>query len=112
VPRAARGRGVRTHAAQPRGRSADAGGAHWAFVSAVGGADELDSMGLHVLGCRDAIIPRTGRDDFDHRMLHSFLGYMAFSGAALSDGDVVGDAVLPTFRVHARPSAGRAGADA
>lgn len=81
--------------------SADNGGAYWAFVSAVGGDDELYSMGMHVLGCRDAIIPRTGRDEFDHRTLHSFLGYTAFSGAALSDGDVVGDAVLPTFRVHA-----------
>jgi hypothetical protein len=31
--------------------------------------------------------------------LHNFLGYTAFSGATIEDGEVVGDVVLPTFRV-------------
>jgi hypothetical protein len=82
--------------------SADDGGAYWAFVSAVHSDDELYSLGMHVLGCRDAIVPRTGHDEFDFRTLHSFLGYTAFSGHVLSDGDMVGDAVLPNFRVHAQ----------
>ncbi len=80
---------------------ADDGGVYWAFVSAVHSENELYSMGMHVLGFRDAVIPRTGHEEFDFRTLHSFLGYTAFSGAELKDGDMVGDAVLPNFRVHA-----------
>jgi hypothetical protein len=81
--------------------SADNGGAYWAFVSAIPTDDELYSMGMHVLGCRDAIIPRTGHEDFDLRTLHSFLGYTAFSGVPLNDGEMVGDPVLPNFRIRA-----------
>jgi hypothetical protein len=81
--------------------SADESGVYWAFVCAVRTESELYSMGMHVLGFRDAIIPCTGHEEFDYRTLHSFLGYTAFSGAALADGDVVGDAVLPTFRLSA-----------
>jgi hypothetical protein len=40
---------------------------------------------------------------FNYRTLHSFLGYTAFSGAKLKEGEVVGDAVLPTFRVYSQP---------
>ncbi len=81
--------------------SADDGGMYWAFVSVMRTEDALHSMGMHVLGCRDAIVPRTGDDEFDLRTLHSFLGYTAFSGATLNDGDMVGDPVLPNFRVKA-----------
>jgi hypothetical protein len=83
--------------------SADNGGLYWAFVMAVQSDAELYSMGMHVLGCRDAIIPRTDDHERDYRTLHSFLGYTAFSGAAIRDGDVVSDPVLPTFRAHAEP---------
>lgn len=83
--------------------SADDGGVYWAFVSAVRTDDELYSIGMHVLGFRDAIIPRTGVEERDYRTLHSFLGYTAFSGATLRDGEMVGDVVLPNFRVHAQP---------
>jgi hypothetical protein len=55
---------------------------------------------MHVLGFRDAIIPSTGNREFDSRTIHSFLGYTAFSGASLEEGEVVGDLVLPTFQVH------------
>jgi hypothetical protein len=79
--------------------SADDGGAYWAFVATVRGETELYSMGMHVLGCRDAIIPSTGDEEYDRRTLHSFLGYTAFSGALLHDGDIVNDPTLPTFRV-------------
>lgn len=80
--------------------SADNGGLYWAFVSAVRSDEELYSLGMHVLGRRDAIIPRTDDDERDYRTLHSFLGFTAFSGAKIGDGDVVGDPVLPTFRAH------------
>jgi hypothetical protein len=79
--------------------SADDGGAYWAFVATVRGDAEIYSMGMHILGCRDAIIPSTGDEEFDRRTLHSFLGYTAFSGALLHDGDIVNDPTLPTFRV-------------
>jgi hypothetical protein len=79
--------------------SADDGGAYWAFVATVRGEAEIYSMGMHVLGCRDAIIPSTGDEEYDRRTLHSFLGYTAFSGALLHDGDIVNDPTLPTFRV-------------
>lgn len=82
---------------------ADTGGVYWAFVSAVHNDDEVYSVGMHILGFRDAIIPRTGREDRDFRTLHSFLGYTAFSGKTLQDGELVGDPVLPTFQVHAEP---------
>lgn len=75
------------------------GGVYWAFVLAAESESQVYSMGMHVLGLRDATIPHTGRQEFDARTLHSFLGYTAFSGVQLSDGDVVGDSVLPTFRV-------------
>jgi hypothetical protein len=82
---------------------AENGGAYWAFVSAVRSDAELYSVGMHVLGYRDAIVPSTGNDEYDYRTLHSFLGFTAFSGAAISDGDMVGDPVLPTFHAHMQP---------
>jgi hypothetical protein len=83
--------------------SADDGGVYWAFISTVRTGKELYSVGMHILGFRDAIVPSTGDEEFDYRALHSFLGYSAFSGATLQDGDVVRDAVLPTFSAHAQP---------
>ena len=83
--------------------SADDGGVYWAFISTVRGKDELYSVGMHILGFRDAIIPATGNDEYDHRTINSFLGYTAFSGAAVEEGEVVGDAVLPTFSAHKQP---------
>lgn len=79
--------------------SADDGGVYWAFVSTVGSEIELYSVGMHVLGLRDAIVPRTGADEFDYRTMHSFLGYTAFSGVKLTDGEAIGDPVLANFRV-------------
>lgn len=81
---------------------ADTGGLYWAFVSAVRTDDELYSIGMHVLGFRDGILPLTGDDERDYRTLHSFLGYTAFSGAALRDGDLIADMVLPNFRALAQ----------
>jgi hypothetical protein len=82
--------------------SADDGGVYWAFISAVRSETEVYSMGMHILGLRDAIIPSTGDAEHDTRTLHSFLGYSAFSGATLHDGEVVGDPVLPTFCIRSQ----------
>jgi hypothetical protein len=54
---------------------------------------------MHILGLRDVIIPATSDHEFDARTLHSFLGFTAFSGATIRDGEVVGDPVLPTFLI-------------
>ncbi len=83
--------------------SAEDGGVYWAYISTVRSDQELYSIGMHVLGFRDASVPSTGNDEYDSRTLHSFLGYTAFSGAKINDGDVVGDAVLPTFHAHMLP---------
>ncbi len=83
--------------------SADNGGVYWAFVSTVRTDDELYSIGMHILGFRDAIIPQTGVEERDYRTIHSFLGYTAFSGVTLKDGDLVSDVVLPNFRAYAQP---------
>ncbi len=83
--------------------SADDGGVYWAFISMVRSQTELYSIGMHVLGFRDAIIPSTGKDEHDSRALHSFLGYTAFSGATIQDGELCGDVVLPTFRAQVQP---------
>jgi len=81
-----------------------AGGVYWAFVSTVRTDDELYSVGMHVLGYREAVIPSTGNEEYDFRTLHSFLGYSYRSGAKIKDGEVVGDTVLPTFCVYREPA--------
>jgi hypothetical protein len=83
--------------------SADDGGVYWAFVSAVRSEKEVYSRGMHVMGFRDAVIPSTGNAEYDSRTLHSFLGYSAFSGATIHEGEIFGDAVLPTFRAYPQP---------
>jgi hypothetical protein len=81
--------------------SADDGGVYWAYVLAARTDNgEMYSVGMHILGFADAIIPATGNHEYDARTLHSFLGYTAFSGARIDDGEVVGDVVLPTFRAY------------
>ena len=82
--------------------SADDGGVYWAFISAVRSEEVIFSIGMHILGFRDAIIPSTGNAEYDARTLHSFLGYTAFSGATIQEGELFGDAVLPTFRAYAQ----------
>ena len=83
--------------------SADNGGVYWAFVTAVRSDTELYSVGMQILGFRDAVIPRLASEQHTYQALHSFLGYTAFSGAAVQDGEIITDPVLPTFRVHQEP---------
>ena len=53
---------------------ADDGGVYWAFVSTVRSDEELYSIGMHILGFRDAIIPSTGNDEFDAGRFTAFSG--------------------------------------
>ena len=81
----------------------DGSGVYWAFVTTCRSEDKLYSIGMQILGFRDAIIARTGNEEFDFRTLHSFLGFYYRSGATIHDGDVVGDPVLPTVRAYREP---------
>ena len=54
------------------------------------------------------ILPLVGDQDYAYRALHSFLGYTAFSGAVINDGDIVGDRdpgriVVRTYETTAVP---------
>ncbi len=80
---------------------ADDGGAFWAFVATVGTETTVYSIGMHVLGYRDAMIPRTGNDEQDYLMLNEFLGYSYRSGRTIHDGDLMGDEHGPQFRIRA-----------
>lgn len=81
----------------------DGGGVYWAFVSTCRSKDVLYSVGMHILGFRDAVLPRTGNEEYDFRTLHSFLGFYYRSGAPIRDGDVMDDPVLPTVRAYREP---------
>lgn len=86
-------------AADPSG-----GGAFWAMVATVGSPDEIYSIGMHTLGHPDAVMPRTGDDEFDHFYLNNFLGYLMNSGRVMHNGDVVGDPKQAHFGVHREPA--------
>jgi hypothetical protein len=79
------------------------GGVYWAFVTACRAEAEIYSIGMQILGFRDAVLSRTGDDEFDLRTLHSFLGFSYASGATINDGDYVGDPLLPTLRAFREP---------
>jgi hypothetical protein len=83
--------------------SADDGGVYWAFVSTVRDDHEFYSVGMQILGFRDAIIPQLANQEHTYQALHSFLGYSAFSGATIRDGEVVTDPVLPALRIRPQP---------
>jgi hypothetical protein len=84
-------------------KSADNGGVYWAFVTTVRSEQVLYSIGMHVLGFREALMPLLKTQEQTYTALHSFLGYSAFSGAKINDGDVITDPVLPALRVRSEP---------
>jgi hypothetical protein len=78
----------------------DGGGPFWAFVSTFGDDTNLWTQGMHILGFRDAVMPRTGNDDRDDFAIRNFLGYAHRSGRRVDEGDDVGDDLGPTYKVH------------
>jgi hypothetical protein len=82
----------------------DGGGPFWAFVNTYGDDDTLWTHGMHVLGYRDADMPRSGRDPRaeakDDFAIRNFLGYAYRSGKRISDGEGVGDELGPTHVVR------------
>ncbi len=77
----------------------DAGGPFWAFVMTAGNEQEVYSVGMQVLGMRDAVVPRTGDDRADDFQLRNFLGFTLQSGEPLADGDLLGSEEAPMFRL-------------
>ena len=76
------------------------GGVFWALVSFIRSKSDIYSMGMHTLGHRDAIMPRTGNDERDRMILASFLGYTYRSGVTLEDGEIIRDPSLPSFQLE------------
>ncbi len=77
----------------------DDGATFPAFIASYASGDKLYSVGMHVLGLRDAILPQTGDRDADACVLSSFLLYTICSGVAVGDGEYIGDDQAPTHRV-------------
>jgi hypothetical protein len=71
-----------------------------AFVASYASGDKLYSVGMHVVGLRDAVLPRTGDREEDACVLSSFLMYTICSGTEVGDGECIGDADAPTHRVR------------
>jgi len=75
-----------------------------AFTSLVRGKDGVFSIGIHVLGCRDAVIPGTANDQADRDLMLRFLRYSIEQGKALHDGFVFEDVNASSFRLKHRQS--------
>lgn len=73
--------------------------AFMAFVATICGTAEIRSLGMHVFGLRDAVLRRTGDDDVDCHALWGFLGRTLEPERPILEGDLVGDAKAPMFRL-------------
>ncbi len=60
-----------------------------AFVASYASGDNIYSVGMHVLGLRDAILARTGDREADACVLSNFLLYTIFCSVA--NGEFIGD---------------------
>ncbi len=61
---------------------------------------DLWSVGMHMIGLRDAVITRTEDRRSDCDMLNDFLRYALVSEITIADGDLVGDDSGPTYLVR------------
>ncbi len=71
-----------------------------AFVASYANERIIYSVGMHVLGIRDAVMSQTDDREADAIVLNSFLLYTIFCGTDMADGDLVGDSDEPTHRVR------------
>jgi len=71
-----------------------------AFVASYANTKNLYSVGMHVLGIRDAVMALTGDREADNIVLNSFLLYTIFCGTDIADGDFVGDSDEATRRLR------------
>jgi len=81
-------------------RDGDAAAAVLAFVGVYGNGREIYSVGMHVMGLRDAIMPCSGDPDDDVQMLGGLLGYTAVTPRQVVPGDYVGDGLTRSFLVR------------
>jgi hypothetical protein len=93
------------------------GGGHWlamtddggpdalsyAFVSIVSSADELWTMGLHVLGFPDLVMRRADIGP-DGEEIIEVIRYVCRGDRPITDGDLLGDEHGPRFQAAATPS--------
>ena len=75
-----------------------------ALVTVFPSRDELQSVGMQMIGLRDAVIPQTGDRNSDYEMLNDFLEYSLISGVAIAHGDFVGDEGGPRYRLRREAS--------
>lgn len=78
----------------------DGGGVFWAYVTTIGSKWDVYTIGMQVMGRRDAIGPRTGDDRADEFLLRNFLAYSYRSGAVIKHGDRCGGPSGPAMRVE------------
>ncbi len=70
-----------------------------ALVTVIPFKGEMGSIGMHMIGLRDAVLPKTGDRDEDYETLNGFLEYCLVSGVPIYDGDLVGDHAGPKYRL-------------
>ena len=61
---------------------------------------EVWSVGMHVLGLRDAVMPCSDDARTDVALLSGLLGYTLACEHAVAPGDFVGDGFEQSFQVH------------
>jgi hypothetical protein len=76
----------------------DETGSIHAFVTVVHSQDEVFSVGMHVLGRNDVVLPRSGHDEDDCDAIFRFLGETC-GERTLRPGDVYTDPVLSRVRL-------------
>ncbi len=74
-----------------------------AFIRPLVSVDELWSLGMHAMGLRDIVMPRSGDHEEDCITLESVLDYTLTTDLIIADGDLIGD-IAPRFRLHKEPS--------
>jgi hypothetical protein len=70
-----------------------------AFVNVVGAKMEVYSVGMHVLGHRDVVLPRSGHDQNDYEAVLRFL-HETCGQRTVNEGDVYTDPVLSNLRLQ------------
>ena len=75
-----------------------------AFVGVFKDKHELWSIGMHVMGRRDAVVPHHANGEVESGMLSDFLIYTLVADVVIADGDLVGDPSGPRYRLRKTPA--------
>jgi hypothetical protein len=77
----------------------------FAYVSIVGGRNEVYTMGMHVLGLRDVLMKRADLED-EQMDIVDVIRYLAASDKPIDDGHVLADLEGPRYQAFFDPSVG------